>query len=62
MISGAGTAQGTCSWGDSNNDKIFTPWSGKLSPSSPFEGTFTITGGTGKSTASRVEERSSAEP
>ena len=42
MISGAGTAQGTCSWGDSDNDKIFTPWSGKLSPSSPFEGTFTI--------------------
>jgi hypothetical protein len=48
MISGAGTAQGTCSWGDSDNDKIFTPWSGKLSPSSPFEGTFTISGGTGK--------------
>ena len=48
MINGAGNAQGTCSWGDSDNDQIFTPWSGKLSPSGPFEGTFTISGGTGK--------------
>jgi hypothetical protein len=47
-IEGAGTAQGTCAWGDTDNDQIFTNWSGKISASGSFDGMNTIIGGTGK--------------
>jgi hypothetical protein len=47
-INGTGTGQGSCAWGDANGDKIFTSYSGKVSPSGSFEGMNKITGGTGK--------------
>ena len=47
-IKGAGTAQGTCAWGDVDGDKIFTSYSGSISPSGSLEGMNKITGGTGK--------------
>jgi hypothetical protein len=47
IISGAGTGQGSCAWGDANGDKIFTSYSGKLSSFGSFEGMNKITGGTG---------------
>jgi hypothetical protein len=45
---GAGTSQGTCSWGDADGDKIYTSWTGKISPSGALDGMNQITGGTGK--------------
>jgi hypothetical protein len=48
VISGAGTGQGSCAWGDAEGDKIFTSWSGSLTPAGEFSGMNQITGGTGK--------------
>ena len=48
IISGAGTGQGSCTWGEANGDKIFTSYSGKFSSSGSFEGMNKITSGTGK--------------
>jgi hypothetical protein len=47
-IKGAGTAQGTCAWGDADGDKILTSYSGKISSSGSLDGLNQITGGTGK--------------
>src|SRR5262249_24403032 len=47
-IKGAGTAQGTCAWGDVDGDKIFTSYSGNISPSGSLEGMNKITGVTAK--------------
>ena len=51
VINGGGPAKGYCSWGDADGDKIFTDWSGKLTPGGGefnFNGVNEITGGTGK--------------
>jgi hypothetical protein len=48
IINGAGTARGTCAWGDTDGDKIFTEWTGSLTPAGEFSGLNQITGGTGK--------------
>jgi hypothetical protein len=50
IISGAGGAKGFCAWGDAAGDKIFTDWSGTLTPGGDFNfnGMNEITGGTGK--------------
>ena len=45
---GAGTVQGVCAWSDIDGDKIFSSYSGKISPSGTFEGMNNITGGSGK--------------
>ena len=47
-VGGAGTLQGACAWGDSDGDKIFTSYVGKVSASGALEGMNNITGGTGK--------------
>ena len=47
-LNGAGTAQGTCAWGDSAGDRIFTSWSGSFTPAGVLNGMNEITGGTGK--------------
>jgi len=50
VIDTAGAAKGQCAWGDADSDKIFTDWSGKLTPVGEFNfnGMNQITGGTGK--------------
>lgn len=48
LMNGAGPVQGPCAWGDSDGDKFFTRWSGKLAASGALEGVHEITGGTGK--------------
>jgi hypothetical protein len=48
VINGAGPGKGTCAWGDTDGDKIFTDWSGLLTPAGEFNGMNQITGGTGK--------------
>jgi hypothetical protein len=48
MIKGIGTSQGWCAWGDAEGDKIFTKWSGSLTPAGELTGMNQITGGTGK--------------
>jgi len=50
-LAGAGTAQGTCAWGD--GDRIFTSWSGSFTPAGVLDGMNEITGGTGKFTGVR---------
>jgi hypothetical protein len=48
VVSGAGTAQGSCAWGDAEGDKVFTSWTGSLTPAGELSGMNQITGGTGK--------------
>jgi hypothetical protein len=47
-IDGIGTAQGMCAWSDTDGDRIFVTYDGKISASGAFEGLNKITGGTGK--------------
>jgi len=60
IIKGAGTSQGSCAWGDAEGDRIFTSWSGSLTPAGELDGMNQITGGTGKFKASRARPLSSA--
>jgi hypothetical protein len=48
LMNGAGPVQGSCAWSDSDGDKIFTNYTGKLEASGAFSGVNQITGGTGK--------------
>jgi hypothetical protein len=48
LMSGAGPVEGSCTWSDSDGDKIFTNYTGKLAASGAFSGMNQITGGTGK--------------
>ena len=48
IVKGAGTSQGSCAWGDAEGDRIFTSWSGSLTPAGELDGMNQITGGTGK--------------
>jgi hypothetical protein len=50
IIKGAGTGEGECTWSDADGkSKIFTRFSGKISPSGVFAGPdHIITGGTGR--------------
>ena len=48
ILGGTLTAQGQCSWGDVDGDKIFTDWTGSLPPNGQLDGMNKITGGTGK--------------
>ena len=48
LINGAGPAQGLCAWSDSDGDKIFNSYTGKLAASGALSGVNQITGGTGK--------------
>jgi hypothetical protein len=44
----AGPVQGDCAWGDSDGDKFYVNYSGKIAASGVLDGLNKITGGTGK--------------
>jgi hypothetical protein len=48
LMNGAGPAQRLCAWGDSDGDKFFTSWTGKVATSGALAGILKVTGGTGK--------------
>ena len=48
LTNGAGPVQGACAWGDSDGDKFYVNYSGKIAASGVLDGTNKITGGTGK--------------
>jgi hypothetical protein len=47
-MNGAGPFGGPCAWSDSDGDKIFTSYAGKMAASGAVSGVNQITGGTGK--------------
>lgn len=47
VIEGSGTNKGYCAFGDADGDRVFTEFTGTISPTGA-EGTNTLTGGTGK--------------
>jgi hypothetical protein len=48
LINGAGPVEGSCTYSDSDGDKMFTNYTGKFAASGAFSGLYQITGGTGK--------------
>ncbi len=48
LTNGAGPVQGACAWGDSDGDKFYVNYSGKIAASGVLDGTNKITAGTGK--------------
>jgi len=48
LTNGAGPVQGACAWGDSDGDKFYVNYSGKIAASGVLDGLNKISGGTGK--------------